>query len=107
MNLKIFDFFQTNTFQCILATDNVQSFAIFQYADGLMQWTTGDVSGNASGGLGGIPAQVGFNAGDSLNYATVPESRTNAIINISSTSNVNTPGLWVFKINGKIQSFGM
>ena len=74
MTLTVFHFFQTNTFQCILATDNVQSFAIFWYADGLMQWTTGDdASRNASGGLGGIPAQVGFDAGDNLNYATVPE----------------------------------
>ena len=89
---------QTNTFQCVLATDGLQSFAIFLYADGEIQWTTGDASGG-SNGLGGTPAQVGFNAGDGVNYAAVPASRTADIINIASTSNVGTPGVWIFQIN--------
>ena len=98
---------QTNTFQCNLATDNVRSFVIFQYADGLIQWTTGDASGGA-GGLGGTPAQVGFNAGDSKNYANVPGSKTPAIINITSTSNVMVPGQWIFQVqNAIITSTGM
>ena len=97
---------QTNTFQCILATNNVQTYAIFQYADGLIQWTTGDGSGG-SGGLGGIPAQVGFNAGDSVSYSNVPGSRTPAIINITSTSNVLVPGQWIFQVqNAMITSTG-
>ena len=99
--------FQTNTFQCILATDNVLSFVIFQYADGLIQWTTGDASGGTEG-LGGIPAQVGFNAGDSVSYANVPGSRTPAIINITITSNVLIPGQWIFQVqNAIITSTGM
>ena len=89
---------QTNTFQCVLATDGLQSFAIFLYADGEIQWTTGDSSGG-SNGLGGTPAQVGFNAGDGVNYATFPASRTADIINIASTSNVGTPGVWIYQIN--------
>jgi len=34
----------------------------FLYADGEIQWTTGDASGG-SGGLGGISALAGFNTG--------------------------------------------
>ena len=45
-----------------MATNGVNSFVIFLYADGEIQWTTGDASGG-TGGLGGTPAQVGFNAG--------------------------------------------
>lgn len=93
--------FQTNTFQCILVTDGVQSYAVFQYADGLIQWTTGDDSGGL-GGLGGTQAQVGFNAGDSENYQNVPGSRTLSIINITSTSNVLVPGQWIFEIHSNI-----
>jgi hypothetical protein len=40
----------------------------FSYAD--MQWTTGDASGG-SGGFGGVPATVGVNRGDGVNYALV------------------------------------
>ena len=79
---------QTNTFQCVLATDGLTSFVIFLYADGEIQWTTGDASGG-SGGLGGTPAQVGFNAGDGIRSTTVNESRTPEIINITETTNTN------------------
>jgi len=87
---------QTNTFQAVLATDRLQSFVIFLYADGEIQWTTGDASGGSSG-LGGTPAQVGFNAGDGIRYAAIPQSRTNEIIGVSSTSNIGVPGVWVFR----------
>ena len=96
---------QLNTFQCILATNGIISFAIYLYADGLIQWTTGDYSGR-SGGLGGIPAQVGFNAGDGVRFAIVPESRTSDIINIDMTSNVAVPGMWVFQVDGENVKIG-
>ena len=76
------------------------SFVIFLYADGEIQWTTGDAS-NGTDGLGGIPAQVGFDAGDGIRHATIPGSRTDSIINITQTSNVGTPGVWIFRIDGQ------
>jgi len=42
---------------------------------------------------------VGFNAGDGVNFAAVPASRTADIINIDSTSNVGIPGVWMFQVN--------
>ena len=81
-----------------MATDGVSAFVIFLYADGGIQWTTGDASGGVDG-VGGTPAQVGFNAGDGLRFATVPNSQTPEIINISSTSNVGIPGVWIFRVD--------
>ena len=82
---------QTNTFQSILVTDNIKSYAIFLYADGLIQWPS-------SG------AQVGFNAGDNINYYNFQGSRTPNILNITQMSNVGIGGKWVFQVNqGKIQ----
>ena len=81
-----------------MATDGTLSFVIFLYADGLIQWTTGDAS-EGSGGLGGIPAQVGFNAGDGERFAAVPGSRTASIINIASTSNVGLDGVWIYRVD--------
>ena len=89
---------QTNTFQCILATNGRRSFALFLYADGEIQWTTGDASGGV-GGFGGTPAQVGFNAGDGKRFANVTGSQTSAIVNIDSTTNVDRPGVWIFRID--------
>ena len=96
---------QTNTFQCIMVTDGRQSFVIFLYADGEIQWTTGDASGG-TGGLGGTAAQVGFNAGDGIRFASVPGSQTADIINIDNTSNVDIPGKWVYQVDEDVRSGG-
>ena len=63
-----------------------------------MQWTTGDSSGG-SDGLGGIEALVGINAGDQISSITVPGSRTPNITNIVNTSNIDIPGVWMFKVD--------
>ena len=84
-----------NTFQCILATSELESFVIFLYAD--LQWTTGDSSGGFYG-LGRTEALVGYNAGDGINSYTIPGSLTFNITNIARTSNVGIPGTWIFKV---------
>ena len=62
-----------NTFQAIIGTnaDALTGFGqnvSLRYAD--MQWTTGNASGG-SGGFGGIPATVGINKGNSVNYVQI------------------------------------
>ncbi|XP_028597597.2 alpha-tectorin-like, partial [Podarcis muralis] len=89
---------KVNTFQAILCTDGHVSFMMLNYAD--IQWTTGAASqGNPRTGLGGIPAQAGFNSGDDKNYYNIPSSRTPQVINITKTSNVDVPGRWVFQVD--------
>ena len=70
---------------------------MFLYADGEIQWTTGDDSGGIDG-LGGAEALAGINAGDGVNNITIPGSLTPHIINITQTSNVGIPGVWIFKV---------
>ena len=82
-----------------MTTDGFQSFVIFLYADGLIQWTTGDAS-QGMNGFGGIPAQVGFNAGDGERFFVVEGSRTADVINIASRSNVDVSGMFVFQVDG-------
>ena len=84
-----------NTFQCILATSELESFVIFLYDD--LQWTTGDKSFGRRG-LGGFEALAGYNFGDNVNSYTITGSQTSRIINITKTSNINLPGRWVFKV---------
>jgi hypothetical protein len=95
-----------NTFQVVLRdrpdTGTDGNFDIeFRY--GQLQWTTGSASGG-TGGLGGTPAQAGFDAGDGLNFFTLPGSRTSEVLNLDDISNVSvdSPGLWSFAIrNGE------
>ena len=84
----------------------MESFVIFLYPDKRIQWTTGDVSGGTDG-LGGTEAVAGINAGDGVNYITIPGSLTPSIINITQTSNVGIPGIWMFKVNEGIIMINM
>ncbi|XP_068099384.1 alpha-tectorin-like [Hyperolius riggenbachi] len=88
---------RTNTFQCILASDEKQrSVVIFIYHK--IQWTTGTASGgDPKSGLGGYAAQAGFNTENT--YFNMPFSRTDHILNIISTSNINKPGVWMFRVD--------
>ncbi|XP_063798336.1 alpha-tectorin-like [Pseudophryne corroboree] len=88
---------KTNTFQCVLMSDSLQRcLVVFNYHE--IQWITGTASGgDPMTGLGGTPAQAGFNT--EHEYFNMPMSRTDHIINIKSTSNVNCPGRWVFRVD--------
>ncbi|XP_075763615.1 sushi, nidogen and EGF-like domain-containing protein 1 [Pelodiscus sinensis] len=89
---------KVNTFQAVLANDGQVTFIMLNY--GMIQWTTGTASGgNATTGLGGTPAQAGFNSGDNKNFYNIPGSRTEAVLRIGQTSNVGVPGRWVFQVN--------
>jgi Nidogen-like/PEP-CTERM motif len=95
---------KVNSFQLVLhKTDGNGSFdAEFRYKQ--LTWTTGDAS-SGSGGLGGAPAQAGWDAGDNINYQVLPGSRTSGVLDLVNGSNVaeNTPGLWRFSfVNGAL-----
>ena len=64
----------------------------------MIEWTTGDLSGGMDG-LGGREAEIGYDAGDGVNYHSIYLSGTPEIINIASTSNVNRSGVWVFRLD--------
>ena len=76
----------------------METYAIFLYADGEIEWTTGDVDGGADG-LGGNTAQIGFNRGDGTDFGVIPISGTIDVGNVSSTSNVGEDGVYIFKIS--------
>ncbi|CAL1537147.1 unnamed protein product [Lymnaea stagnalis] len=89
-----------NTFQAVLVLDvtGKLSFVILNYAR--IEWTTGSNSnGSQTTGLGGGPAQAGFNAGNKINAYEIEGARTPAIINLTQTSNTGVPGKWIFRID--------
>ncbi|OYW32222.1 MAG: nidogen [Methyloversatilis sp. 12-65-5] len=92
---------KTNNFQLILrnrADTGAGNFDVdFRYER--LEWTTGDAS-DGELGLGGTPAQAGYDAGDGTNFLVLPGSRTAAVLDLQNQSNVSpsTPGLWTFAI---------
>ncbi|MDP2869554.1 MAG: nidogen-like domain-containing protein [Methyloversatilis sp.] len=92
---------KTNSFQLVLrnrADTGTGNFDVdFRYAR--LEWTTGDAS-EGTAGLGGIPAQAGYDAGDGVNFLTLPGSRSDDVLDLQHSSNVSseTPGLWTFAI---------
>ena len=75
-----------------------ETYAIFLYADGEIQWTTGDADGGTNG-LGGNTAQIGFNRGDGMDFVIIPISGTTDVGNVASTSNIREDGVYIFKIS--------
>ncbi|MEZ4406384.1 MAG: nidogen-like domain-containing protein [Polyangiales bacterium] len=93
-----------NDFQMVLSTSATCATAgdfDVEFRYNRCEWTTGDASGG-TGGFGGTPAQVGFDAGNRMDYVSLPMSRTMAILDVCRSSNVpgGDPGLWRFQIRG-------
>jgi hypothetical protein len=57
------------------------------------EWTTGDVSGGSQG-LGGTPAQAGFDAANGVDFLALPGSLTMSVLDLCTTSNVGMAGVW-------------
>ena len=70
-----------------MAVSGNQTFAIYLYADGLIQWSRDG------------RALAGYSAGDGQTYYNISGSLSTEILKISSTSNVGYPGLWVFRVD--------
>ena len=58
---------------------------------------TGDASGG-SGGFGGSPAQVGFDAGNEDDFLALEVSFTADVLSVCENSNVGEIGVWRFAI---------
>ncbi|CAG9856877.1 unnamed protein product [Phyllotreta striolata] len=95
--------FQTNTFQMVLATDEVFTYAIFNYLN--LEWTSHtEAGGDTRNGEGGVPAFVGFNAGNGTrSYQYMPYSQASVIRDLTATGWGNgKPGRHIFRIDENI-----
>ncbi|KAK1121815.1 hypothetical protein K0M31_010127 [Melipona bicolor] len=95
--------YKTNTFQMILATDEVNTYVIFNYLD--IQWTSHtEAGGDTTNGEGGVPAFVGFNAGNGTrSYEYKPYSQMSTIRDLTGRGWANGfPGRHMFRIDENI-----
>jgi hypothetical protein len=90
-----------NDFQMILSTSN-RCFSggepDIEFRYNRCEWAAGE----GADGMPGTPAQVGFDAGNRMNFVAMPMSRSAAITAMCTTSNVpgGEPGLFRFQIRG-------
>ncbi|XP_076619313.1 sushi domain containing 2 mesh isoform X1 [Colletes latitarsis] len=95
--------YKTNTFQMVLATDEVFTYAIFNYLN--IQWTSHtEAGGDTTSGEGGVPAFVGFNAGNGTQaYEYKPYSQMSTLRDLTGRGWANNfPGRHIFRIDEKI-----
>ncbi|GJQ65539.1 hypothetical protein Trydic_g7640 [Trypoxylus dichotomus] len=95
--------FFTNTFQIILATDEVITYCIFNYLD--ITWTSHTEAGSDTlKGEGGVPAFVGFNAGNGTrSWEYAPYSQGPTIRDLVGRGWANGfPGRHIFRIDENI-----
>ena len=69
----------------MLATDEVQTLAVFIYKD--INW--------------GQRAQIGFNVGDGYTAFVFPEALSDETRSIDEYSNVGEPGVFIYRIDGR------
>ncbi|XP_076298294.1 sushi domain containing 2 mesh isoform X2 [Lasioglossum baleicum] len=95
--------YKTNTFQMVLATDEVSTYVIFNYLN--IQWSSHtEAGGDTTGGEGGVPAFIGFNAGNGTqSYEYKPYSQMSTIRDLTGRGWANGfPGRHMFRIDEKI-----
>uniref|UniRef100_K1PT21 Sushi, nidogen and EGF-like domain-containing protein 1 n=1 Tax=Magallana gigas TaxID=29159 RepID=K1PT21_MAGGI len=85
-NTSIITCQQRNTFQLVLITNGVYSFVVFNYNK--ITWAKS--------------TQVGINAGDGINYYSVPGSMKDSMLNLTQMSNVGVPGQFVFRVDVRV-----
>ncbi|XP_043469976.1 protein mesh isoform X2 [Leptopilina heterotoma] len=95
--------YRTNTFQMILATDEVFTYAIFNYLE--IKWSSHtEAGGDTTNGEGGVPAFIGFNAGNGTqSYEYKPYSQASTLRDLIGRGWANGfPGRHIFRIDEKI-----
>ncbi|XP_035785156.1 protein mesh-like isoform X2 [Anopheles albimanus] len=95
--------FRTNSFQMVLATDEVYTYAIFNYAE--INWSSHtEAGGDTTGGEGGVPAYIGFNAGNGTQaYEYKPYSQASVLRDLTGRGWANGfPGRHIFRIDERI-----
>ncbi|KAH7731534.1 Protein K03H1.5 [Aphelenchoides avenae] len=86
-----------NTFQLVIATDEIRTFAIFNYAR--LNWTSSNQAGGLNGFGGKQAAMVGFNGGNGTGWYQLPYSGHGRVWKLGYFSNVLTPGRWIHRID--------
>ena len=71
---------------------------LLQYTS--ISWTDTRLQNDSTNTTVTVPAWVGFSAGDGVRHTSVTVDFSLSTSDLSSASNVNQSGLWVFRVDG-------
>lgn len=83
-----------NTYQLVLVTNGEETYAFFHYADGGIQWLTGDGKNN---NMPDARGQAGLVSGDGR-FFELRASGTDQARSLDKWSNCGNPGVWMYRI---------
>ena len=102
--------FQNNTFQVAVATDGLNTVAIFNYLNDGLNWYQADEDyyDYDDDDPEISPVQVGFNKGgeDDIFYTISDFTMTPRVLELDHYSNRNKPGQWTFNIGSESVTIG-
>ena len=94
----------TNTYQVVLATDEIRSYVMMNYAH--INWTSANNAGALQGRGGMQSAMAGFNGGNGTGWTSLPYSGEGRILKLQEFSNVGIPGRWLYRVDEQIITGG-
>uniref|UniRef100_A0A914XKJ5 AMOP domain protein n=1 Tax=Plectus sambesii TaxID=2011161 RepID=A0A914XKJ5_9BILA len=89
-----------NTFQMVIASDEIRTFVIFNYAR--LNWTSSNEAGGLNGFGGKQAAMAGFNGGNGTGWYPLPYAGHGRIWKLGYFSNVLTAGRWIHRVDEQI-----
>ena len=84
----------------MIATDEVHSYVMFNYAN--INWTTSTAFGGFSGHGGSQNAKIGFNGGSGTGFYHLPYSGESNSYNLARFGSTNTAGRWLARVDEEI-----
>ncbi|WKX89454.1 hypothetical protein Q1695_008814 [Nippostrongylus brasiliensis] len=94
-----------NTYQMVLATDEIRTYCMFNYAN--INWTSSSQSGALSRGRGGKQsAVVGFNGGNGTGFYQLPFSAEGNSYKLVQFGSTQVAGRWLARVDEQIQYGG-
>lgn len=94
-----------NTYQMVIATDEIRSYCMFNFAN--INWTSSATAGAITGGRGGHQsALVGFNGGNGTGYFELPYSAEGNSYKLVQYGSTQIAGRWLARIDEQIQYGG-
>lgn len=81
----------------VLATDEIRSYAMFNYAN--INWTSSMTAGTFSGRGGKQSALVGFNGGNSTGFVPLPYSGEGNSFKLVQFGSTQAAGRWIHRVD--------
>uniref|UniRef100_A0A915HJU4 Mucin-like protein n=1 Tax=Romanomermis culicivorax TaxID=13658 RepID=A0A915HJU4_ROMCU len=93
-----------NTFQLLVATDEIRTYVVLNYAN--INWTSSTAAGSLNGHGGKQSAMVGFNGGNGTGWFNLPWSADGNSYKLVQYGSTQVAGRWMARVDEEIEYGG-